>query len=386
MYVSLALSVFCSVFVDSQIVQVAPNSTGIGSRRCAFCDVGKYATGGNYSGFANTKCEFCQAGTYKSKESDSACTICSGSMNSSAGSVSIDACTCSAGRTIFEGETACQICPRGMIGENQSMCAYCDVGTYWQDDYTCQMCPRGKIGEYPNICAFCHVGMYWQDNYTCKNCTMYGTRYQTQLHLERTKLFPGIIQNDTDAVAAFHILPSQYDANLCAACECSIFHDSLPNTTLDNCSKTGNNLRRYLDATTRQCETCPNHKRIVRHSSQRSCIDYNVTHTSMEFREWNDESQIYECIAGYSSTYAINTWTSHPSCQACEVGKYKSLKSMDSCTQCPLQTLTISTGAISVQECMYCATDHRVTYHVSNRSSLSMLVEYVKCLMQGARQ
>jgi len=337
--------------VQTYCTPCAPStySIGLGSTQCVLCDLGKYATGGNSWGFGHTMCEICPAGKYKSVQSDSSCTNCTVHSVSRAGSVSKDACECAMGRAIFEGET------------------------------DCQMCPRGKIGDILNMCEFCAVGMYWQTDYTCKPCGMHGTRYKAQLLLERTARFPAISPVDIAAVEAFQIPNSKYDLNLCAGCECSVFRDSLPSSTLDDCSTTGHNLRLYLDATTRQCETCPNHKIIVRDASQRSCMGYDVARTNTEFRKWNDELQIYQCIAGYSSTDAATswTWTSHHSCQACEIGKYKPYQSVDLCTECPRHTRTISTAAISVQECMYCSTNHLVTYEVSNRSSLSMFAQYI---------
>ena len=235
----------------------------------------------------------------------------------------------------------------------------------------CETCPTGKIGQITSTCAFCTVGMYLQSNYTCSigvcvwksvcvPCQVYGTRYQAQLLLGRSTLFADIDPSDSAAVAAFQIPQPKFDQYLCAECECSVFRDALPSATLDTCSNIPVKVRQYLDGTTRQCEICPTHKKIVRDPTIRSCKAFNVTQTQIELREWNDQSQSYECIAGYYSTSTDNTWSSLPSCQPCEAGKYKPLKSADLCTQCPRHTRTSTPAAVSVEECMYCGTDHHI--------------------------
>jgi len=229
----------------------------------------------------------------------------------------------------------------------------------------CQTCARGKIGQTPSTCAFCAVGMYWQSNYACAQCQTYGTRYRLQLFAERESIFPG--EGDLLAIQSSQIPNVHYDENLCAGCECGVFRDALGIEILDTCTSTVNSSQQYLDGSTRQCEVCPNHKQIVRDARKRSCEEYNVTWTLSEFRTWNDETQLYQCIAGYYSPSLHHIWTSSPSCIVCPVGKYSRWQSAGVCTDCPRHLTTRTSASIDVEECIYCTTNHQTSYNNLNR-------------------
>jgi len=370
----------CSAGKKSSFVAATSETT------CAHCDAGAYSStsavectpclAGTYSSTSAANCTWCLPGSY-SLAGAAVCTPCPfNSLTTSAVLDSPAVCLCNAGYSMHEPTASVpMLCVACTIGKykrepGNTACAACEVA---QNQFSvhvgaqeCQTCAQGKFAQTPSTCAFCAVGMYLQSNYVCAQCQAYGTRYRLQLFAERESIFPG--EGDLSAIQASQLDPLRYKEHLCAGCECGVFRDALGIEIPDTCTSTVNASRQYLDGSSRQCEACPRHRQIIRDARRRSCEEYNVTHTQRQARTWNDETQLYQCIAGYYSLSQDHTWTSTPSCIACPVGKYAPLQNGVVCTDCPRNLTTQTSASIDVEECMYCATNHRTSYDNLNRS------------------
>ena len=343
---------------------------------CTSCGPGKFSRMGQ------RVCTPCLAGKYAAASGAVQCESCPPNSYSTTSALLISqaVCVCNAGyignatvSSFLPSAPSCTACAIGKYKAsfvNSVACEDCEFARHKISEalgaIQCNTCPRAKLAHNASTCVFCAVGMFWQDNYTCAPCQSFGPGYKQQLAEEREQLFPS---GHHSAVVAEFQLPTtpQYDDTLCAGCECSIFLDSLPTETLDTCHQDTTHSRQYLNAKNRRCEFCPDYKKIVRDVSKRSCDPYNASQALLESRQWNDTTQLYQCIAGHYSTSAMHIWSSPASCQACVHGKYKPRQSPDACTDCPRGTYTRSTAAVSAKECVYCSTDHRLSHQDSNR-------------------
>ena len=392
------------------------NTTGSSSSdTCVECEAGKFSNieasanqttctscgPGKYSRKGQRVCTFCKEGKYAAASGAVQCESCPPNSHSTTSAllVSQAVCVCNAGYTgnatissYLPSAPSCTACAIGKYKAgfiNSNACQECEFAQHKISEapgaIQCDACPRAKLAHNASTCVFCAVGMFWQDNYTCAPCQLFGPGYKQQLVQEREHLFPQDQQHS--AVVAEFQLPTapRYDNTLCAGCECTLFLDSLPTETLDTCHQDTTLSRQYFNAKNRRCEVCPDYKRIVRDVRKRSCDPYNASQALLESRQWNDTSQLYQCIAGHYSTNAMQTWSSPASCQACEHGKYKPQQSPHKCTDCPGGTYTRSTAAVSAEECVYCSTDHRLSHQDFNGyvAFVSPARVYYRSLLMG---
>ena len=97
------------------------------------------------TGASKGQCAMCSAGTYKSTNGSAACTSCPANANSSAGSMSVTACSCNP-RYTGPDVGPCVACEAGKFknASGPAVCDVCPVNTYSANGaFGCITCPAG---------------------------------------------------------------------------------------------------------------------------------------------------------------------------------------------------------------------------------------------------
>jgi len=111
----------------------------------------------------NFVCGDCPANTYKDSPSNAACSRCVAHSTSPAGSTSVSACLCAAGRTKTGGQ--CVLCQGGKYkpGISDNECSACPANSYSAEGSSARtecVCNTGYIGESGGVCSVCEAGKY----------------------------------------------------------------------------------------------------------------------------------------------------------------------------------------------------------------------------------
>ena len=375
-------------------------ATGISNAtNCIPCDPGTYSLGGvDY-------CTPCASGKFNDAEgatSISDCEMCPENTNTQnlAGSDEKADCVCNTGYTgtgasceacrthsnSSGGQTDCT-CNKGYgyvsaggVGES---CVQCVAGTYKDtqenqgcsdcnenefssglgaDTNTCRPCPANSKSPQqstsPSDCV-CNQGYSKGTNNdeTCTECVP--GKYKTADSSECVQCDSGTFSGASAATSAETCNTCQVaGGDICQSCECRSDRDTLPVDYIDTCDAS---QRKYFDAELRSCQSCPVYQYIFNVSWKRSCEVRNLTHELLHHSRWHEGRSKYECMVGFEDV-AVPQNNRFTQCHPCAIGTYKTLQGQHTCQLCPANTTTTQTGAVNVQQCMYCPQNKRLHF------------------------
>ena len=385
--------------------QCKPGYAGWLQGACAECSAGKWADGTQVS------CEQCVSGKYSEQigasnaSQCSDCPLMSGNIFGAEPNVDVDSCYCIAGWTglgankmcaecaintykTASGNHACSLCPpnsESPIASTNSSHCQCNPGFFQLDAIsghatTCEKCvaAKYKVAHGGGPCTSCasdsnsSIGSNQASNCTCVR------GFESVAGAECTACTAGKYKASTGnnsqmciecANGKFSVhsaAASEEDCNACSSaggeicdeCGCTSKSDTLHVNFVDTCDLT---QRSYFNPLTRSCTSCPYNKLIFRLPWKRSCEDRNVTLERLEYMQWNETQQEYQCVAGFEHAI-LPASNKHSMCRACNVGFYKEFHWQQTCLECASGTTTKHTGAISLRECLYCPKDMRIVH------------------------
>ena len=137
-------------------------------------------------------------------------------------------------------------------------------------------------------------------------------------------------------------------AETCSTCTCNFVRNSIAYNSNLEC--VGEN--EYVSLETFQCEHCPDAYFII----EQACVPYTSHHFSHDM--YNN------CMPGYVKDQQIGA---RGTCMPCPVGTFSNSAQDMVCTACPRNLVTMSTGSISENDCVYCPRNHFMVFNQNTR-------------------
>lgn len=301
-------------------------------------------------------CTACEAGKFKSNISNTLCISCvevkPDSGHDILSSTSVDDCKCNAGFSLQEA--LCVQCVSGKYKDVQfsdNSCNDCLEGSY---------CPRGstdpiecfgnsmsEVGANTKDGCLCNTGYEIQvSSYVCSECPQ-GKYKDVVSNRDFCEDCTANTYNNLTAQSVCVACPdnsfvSSEGSTRISDCQCNAGYQKNIDESCSECPLNYYRSQDMVDTELDACQQCSFESYIASTGSKSSydCIICPI-HSSRE----NNEGEVFlecTCNAGYTP--------GQTDCEACGVGKYKSSRSPDACSDCPLNSNS-GEGSTSVEDC-----------------------------------
>ena len=293
---------------------------------CTPCEAGSAK-----AGISNTAvCETCDANTYAGAAA-AECDECPENALSDAGSGSIAACQCREGYAI-SGTDDCQACSAGHYKDTVSdtLCDPCAAGTY-------------QIATAATACDVCLQDTFTSASgtITCNSCQDHSSRSQPE----------SPTADDADEASDCQCHAGHYLAGdgVCTQCPLGAFKASSGNQACTICDA-GYTTEATGAISSISCLQCATDTYTVLVGGAQTCQACPENSSSAQ---GSDKVGDCECNPGFTEI----SGTPDHTCQACELGTYKTTSGSDACADCPagyVGTPDVAVRVLLAESCSQC--------------------------------
>lgn len=308
-------------------------------------------------------CALCPVDMYSSQNYQTSCTSCPGGTGTrQPGSDSVNLCQafCQSGQELMN--STCKSCSLGYYKDNNisrfSVCTLCpeefitvSTGSPAVSSCSIRNCSAGFYRQVTNnTCIECPLSTYQPDKWQtiCLNCPPDRlTEVTRSVNISQCLLNCSLGQEDRQGACvacAMGFYKNRTGAVACSLCPPGFRTQSTGSDDVTDCSIAACDPGSYLHTATNTCQSCPigQYQPDKWRDSCLLCPSGNTTYVT-------GAVSVSQCLTNCSLGSELNMTTG--SCFLCARGYYRD-NIFGACTLCPGNSITASTGALSVSQCV----------------------------------